>query len=347
MAHQNNGIRNTLFLVSLFCFGSAQANLGFDVRIQNNGSAQVPVKATAMDKSKYAQSDAVSLPLNLEFRGGCDNGKIKSFQLILGNQHYPINFTAGNKHISGNKGKAWATHSVNFPLSANNPDLIAACNSRIDQGLAQGHSLENILAANFFVNDVDVGIGLKYQATCGTTFDNVYTSPAEDFLDVKAFCRATGYQQPLVFNNIQFVVDKTVTMGGACRVDLKGAFSTNKNMQTIRFRYEHIDKNLNRKLSNIYQVTTNNTGYVNFAHSFPVDNGPGKETGKLRIIGVSDNFQSPQKQYSMTCNEGMSNTFQQKTPTVNPRLPGEVDGIQILPDHTGGGGAPKDLKGKQ
>lgn len=312
-----------LFLVFAY---SACVTAGFEARIGNNNSATVSVKSHLVDKSRYARSDALSTSVAMQFRGGCSSGHtLKKFDLQLGNITYNIPVSGSARHISGDKGKLWATHhATNFSILADHPGLIKACNDHIEQKLSQGYDLETLLSTDSVLNNIETSIGLQLREKCDK---NVGFDPPpgvwsqQDSLRVKVRCKATGYVEPVNVSDVQFSIDKTVTLGGSCKVKVKGAFRTSKPNQMVRFRYEHIDEDFNKKLSSVHQVNTDAQGYANFSHLYDVPNGPGKEKGKMRILGVSHEFQSPQRNYSMDCNDSSTGTLQQATPsTINLKV---------------------------
>ncbi|MFL0804838.1 MAG: hypothetical protein K6L81_14070 [Agarilytica sp.] len=311
----------TNLLFFLFAY-SIHISAGFEARIGNNNSNTATVKPHLVDKSKYARSDALTTSIPMQFRGGCSSGHtLKKFDLKLGNSIYNIPVSGNNRNISGNKGQSWATHNAsNFTIPADHPGLISACNNHISQKLSQGYDLETLLSSDSQLSNIETSIDLQYQSKCNKNA-SVFNPPPtpwtqQDTLRVKVRCKATGYEEPVNIDNIQFSIDKTVTLGGACKVKLKGALTTSKPNQTVRFRYEHVDKDFNRKLSSIHQVTTDQQGYKNFSHNYSVANGPGKEKGKIRIIGVSHSFQSAQKSYTMNCIDPATSSLQQATPST-------------------------------
>lgn len=262
----------------------------------------------------YSRSDAFSSPINIQFRGSCDKGWLTSFGLELGGAHYSFpGITGGKKSISGDNGVAWAIHSMTGQqvLPANNASLIQACNARLN-----GNT--NLNFDSTFINVKTIPLRLNYTCRKRVGLGKLESTKSSvvDNLELSVRCMASNYvapakEVPTVVNKVQFRIDKQVTLGGACKVNLKGALNTNKPNQQIRFRYEHIDHSFNKRLSKIHQVTTDQQGYTNFSHEYSVANGPGKERGKMRIIGVSHKFQSAQHSYVMNCNNGAPGGLQQ------------------------------------
>lgn len=315
-----------LFLAISVTLLSTQANAWADLeaRIANNGTHAVNVKASPIDASKFAESDALNGNLTFEFRGGCSsNHRLKEFNLLLGTNTYNIPVSGNNRHISGNDGNSWASHTISGSLiPANNTDLINACNSNVSQKTSQGYTLESILGSDFSINDAATGIALKLSYRCekvASLFDSPPTAyRTQDELRVDATCKATGYTAPVLVSNVQLAIDPIATLGGNCQINLKGALETNVANKTVQFRYEHIDEDFVKKLSSVYSTTTDNQGYANFAHVFDVNNGPGKDKGQVRIIGVSQDFSSSQKSYSIDCHKASPGGLHQATPsTIN------------------------------
>lgn len=315
-------MKNTILPILFLAFTySACVSADFEARIGNNNSATVSVKSHLVDKSRYARSDALTSSIAMQFKGGCSSGHtLKKFDLRLGNTIYNIPVSGNARHISGNNGNSWATHNASsFTFPADNPVFIKACNDHIEQKLSQGYDLETLLGSDSMLTNVETSIGLEYKAKCDKNvgFDPPPTHwTQQDSLLVKIRCKATGYVEPINVNNVQFSIDKTVTMGGSCKVKVKGAFNTSKPNQMVSFRYEHIDEDFNKKLSSVHQIHTDSQGYANFSHFYDVPNGPGKEKGKMRVIGVSHDFQSPQRNYSMDCIDPSTGTLQQSTPST-------------------------------
>ncbi|MGB0494844.1 MAG: hypothetical protein ACPGJI_00705 [Kangiellaceae bacterium] len=292
------------------------ANAGFEARIESKNPVSNSVRSHLVDKSIFARSDAQSSVINIEFRGRCDKGWLTKFGVEIGGDSYWSSVPNGeSKSITSNRGKKWVTYGLlgQKVLSADNPTLIKACNDQLDKKLKQGFDLETLLASDFSVNNA-LSIPLKLNYTCKKRVgfsDPPVTDRIVDHLNVNAICKASNYQLPIEVSGTTLEIDKQVTMGGLCKVNLKGALNTNKPNQLVRFRYEQIDQSFNKKLSQIHRVTTDQQGYANFAHEYPVANGPGKERGKMRVIGVSHEFQSAQKSYSMNCSDGGPGSLQQ------------------------------------
>ncbi len=308
---RNNRLPKCLIVIPLMSIIS-NAYAGFDAQIDSSNPVTIPVRSHLVDKSKYAFSDALSSQVKIAFKGKCDKGKITSFSLFLGEytHHFP-GLSGENKSISGNNGSSWNTHTVlaHQLIKADNSTLIKACNDYISAKTKQGFDLETLLESDTTVNNV-LSLPLKLRYEC-TGFQSEGGTQTEGSLKVNALCKATNYKEPTNISGVEFRIDKQVTMGGLCKVNLKGALNTNKPNQLIHFRYEHVDKAFKKKLSEIHRVTTNQQGYVNFAHDYPVPNGPGKERGKMRVLGVSHEFQSAQRSYSMSCNDGGPGGLQQ------------------------------------
>lgn len=304
------------YLISLSLISIVQnSQAGFEAHVGSNNPTSAPVHSHLINKSIYARSDALSFPVNIQFRGSCDEGRLTKFGLELGGVSYTFpGINGDNKSISGNSGDSWATNIMSGEqvLSADNPTLIQACNDYIENKLSQGFDLETLLKSDFQVSNAKtLPLRLFYTCTKKVGFSDPPQSKIVDNLSIIAFCQATNYKIPINVSDIEFRIDKQVTMGGVCKVDLKGALNTNKPNQLIRFRYEHIDQSFKKKLSKIHQVTTDQKGYANFSHQYPVANGPGKERGKIRVLGVNHEFQSAQRSYAMSCNDGAPGGLQQ------------------------------------
>jgi hypothetical protein len=293
---------------------------GFEVRLDSNDTAAVPVTSNSMDKKNYTNSSELKRRVKIAFRGQCDSGKISKFGLKIGEYtHMFPGMNATKKSISGNNGQAWAYHDITGSdvLSQNNAALIQACNNYVSQQENMGVNAEQLLNSNFSVSNA-LSLPLKYTYHCQKKLgfsDSSGWAPVDE-LNIKALCKATGYTEPTEVKSKNFRIDKQVTLGGVCRVVLKGAIESSKPNQVVRFRFEHIDEDFKKKLSEVHQVRTDQQGYASYMHQYNVANGPGRERGKMRVLGVNHEFQSAQKNYNMNCNEGGPNTVQQVTPST-------------------------------
>lgn len=310
------------FITLLFtALVSSFVNAGFDADVQSANPVTVSVRSHVTNKSEYARSDALSSNIVIKFRGRCNSGYLHEFGLQLGS--YTHNFpglTGKNQSISGSNGSSWKTHIVSGQqvLGANSSQLIQACNDLVDQKVSQGYGLESILDQDSSIPKA-IGLPVKYRYWCKKKVG--FASPPSGWttttlLDVTALCKATGYQEPVEINQVKLVIDKQSTLSGSCKIFPKGSLVSSKPNQVIRFQYEHIDEDFRKKLSPIYQVRTDQQGYANFSHEYPVPNGPGRDRGKLRVLGVSHDFKSKQKGYSLDCQEGGPTGIQQPTPST-------------------------------
>jgi len=287
----------------------SNAYAGFDAEIYSTGNSVIPVKSHIQDKSIYARSDALSTPVTIKYSGSCNKGKLKAFGVRLGDVAYDFPGISGdNKSTSG-------THAFSGPLlvPADNSIAIKACNDYITAKKNQGHDLETLLDSDFYVNNVtSLALSVSYNCKKSTGHSDPPQFKVVGNLNLRALCKATNYEEPISFDQIDFRIDKQVSVTDVCKVQPKGAFRSSKPNQLVRFRYEHIDQSFKKKLSEVHQVTTDSQGYANFAHDYPVPNGPGKERGKMRVLGVSHDFQSAQRNYQMDCKDGGPGALQLK-----------------------------------
>ncbi|MEP1742852.1 MAG: hypothetical protein ABJI60_18065 [Kangiellaceae bacterium] len=310
----NKSLAKGIFSIPLLSIVTS-AYADFDAKIVSSNPESITVQSHLVDKSKYARSPALNSSVKLKYRGSCDKGYLHDLVIKLGNATHQFQGLNGeNQSISGNNGDSWK--ALTMPgqqvLFADNPTLIKACNDHVNAKLNQGFDLETILGSDSSVNNALI-IPLEIKSHCKKKVG--FSNPPTQFsqvgqLNVGALCKATNYQEPINVSDVEFRIDKQVTMGGVCKVQLKGALSTNKPNQLVRFRYEHIDEAFKKKLSGIHQVTTDHQGYANYAHDYPIPNGPGKERGKMRVIGVNHEFQSAQRNYAMSCNDAGPGTLQ-------------------------------------
>jgi len=108
-----------------------------------------------------------------------------------------------------------------------------------------------------------------------------------------------------VVNSSLSIVEQT-TMGGACKVNLATVIESNLPNTTVQYRFEHSNGNK----SEIKTVTTDHSKTAMDEHWYNIVNNPNAlETGQVRIIGVSHDFESSWKSYSMDCKKPSTNTL--------------------------------------
>jgi len=96
------------------------------------------------------------------------------------------------------------------------------------------------------------------------------------------------------------------TVGGSCKVNLSTAIKTNLPNTTVKYRFEHTNGNK----SDVKTVKTDHSQTAFDSHWYDVPKDPYQsETGSVRIIGVSHDFESSWQSYNMTCNEDSPNTI--------------------------------------
>src|SRR5690606_33756524 len=95
------------------------------------------------------------------------------------------------------------------------------------------------------------------------------------------------------------------TLNGSCRIRLDGWITTDRKHAEVRFRY----RNQEGKESQVWTVNTGESKTATFSHWYDIPNTEWTETGSVRMIGVSHDFQSGWAQYSMNCVEGGPQTL--------------------------------------
>ncbi len=143
--------------------------------------------------------------------------------------------------------------------------------------------------------------------------DIVY--PVSNTSNLKLICKKGGRPQvpragrlqgkPKVekVESVQLSIKPIASVGGACQVTLKFALKT--NFPNVKVRYYLIDEKHHK--SDTKTVTTNSVKLAGGTLTYDVPNGPGKEFGKIHMVGVSPNqFISNGVTYRMNCKDGPS-----------------------------------------
>jgi flagellar basal body rod protein FlgC len=105
-------------------------------------------------------------------------------------------------------------------------------------------------------------------------------------------------QVPLTVTQSSLMVMERASANGACKVILSGVVQTNLANREVKFRYEHTAGNK----SEVKTASTDHSKTAFFSHEYDVPNNPnGNETGMIRMVGVSPNFETAWKSYAMSC----------------------------------------------
>lgn len=119
------------------------------------------------------------------------------------------------------------------------------------------------------------------------------------------------------------IIEQT-TVGGACKVNLATVIESNLPNTTVQYRFEHSNGNK----SDIKTVTTDHSKIAMDSHWYNIANNPNDlEEGQVRMIGVSHDFQSSWKSYSMDCKKPSTNTLSLVT---KPKVEVEINPISNI-----------------
>ncbi|HMA14535.1 MAG: hypothetical protein ACM35H_13895 [Bacteroidota bacterium] len=100
------------------------------------------------------------------------------------------------------------------------------------------------------------------------------------------------------------------TLNGSCKIRLDGWVTTDQKHAKVSFRY----RNQAGKQSQVWTVNTGESKTANFSHWYDIPNTEWTETGSVRIVGVSHDFETAWAQYSMDCVEGGPQTLAANDP---------------------------------
>jgi len=105
---------------------------------------------------------------------------------------------------------------------------------------------------------------------------------------------------------------ESATLNGSCRIRLDGWITTDQKHAEVSFRY----RNQEGKQSQVWTVNTGESKTATFSHWYDVPNTGWTETGSVRMVGVSHDFQSAWAEYSMDCVEGGPQTLATTLPPI-------------------------------
>ena len=239
-------------------------------------------------------------------------------------QNYNIAVSGDKRSLTGNSGRKWEEHTITLSEIGSMQPYIDACNNAVEGDLAGGLTMTQALNKNrsIIIDQADSSFraGLRINVS---ESPNYLTEEAAVNLPVRVFCEATGYVKPLptASNSLSIVagitdshltiLEQVSQFSGTCKITLSGMIKTNLPNTAVQFQYEHS----NGKKSDIKSVTTSHAKTVMFSHTYNIDNNPyDDEAGSIRLSGVSHDFQSDWKTYTMRCEEPATSSFQAETP---------------------------------
>lgn len=304
--------------------GASVRNIGeTNIYVESNGSSYTGIK-----RSKH--------PTNIHLQAVIDayapkNYRINSWKVGLVLQKYGHSFVPslesnveslsgvyGESYSSLKKSKRPRTILKEISLIIANEKLDAfgsqVCNTHASNLQQQGVSLNVIHQQNHTVETYHVSTAKSvtvYSAELGTHFQSGLGHPTKNINIVCMKAPAQPVATPVDLQTSSAVTDASLsiaeqsTLGGSCKINLSSVIKTNLPNTTVKYRFEHS----NGKKSDLKTVKTDHSKTAMDTHWYNVPKNPnGEEAGSLRIIGVSHDFQSTWKSYSMTCNEGSPNS---------------------------------------
>jgi hypothetical protein len=211
--------------------------------------------------------------------------------------------------------------------------VITMCNGLADDLRAQGLKNADIFAQDRKFN-LMVRPRLDVSASGADRFDQAYGPPSydEDGPQIEVVCKKWGGAQvPQASNNVTTLPAKVVNSGlsiversglsGVCKIRLDGWFTTDQKGANVSYRFETYDG----KKSNVETANTGDSKTATFSRWEDIANEPsGDETGKVRLVGVSHEFETDWVDYHLECSEGgpgsiVSNSPPLLTMTVVPQ----------------------------
>ena len=100
------------------------------------------------------------------------------------------------------------------------------------------------------------------------------------------------------------------TLGGVCKIRLDGWITTDRKHAEVSFRY----RDQAGKQSQVRTVNTGESKTATFSHWYDIPNTEWSETGSVRMVGVSHDFETEWVAYSLDCVEAGPQTLAAKLP---------------------------------
>jgi len=180
---------------------------------------------------------------------------------------------------------------------------VQACNQLADTLRAQGLNNSAIFAIDRTITlgvDANFGFEVTGSGLQQATLPVVWSDKTKEVI-IKCGKSASGAKNMTTLTTVDgawlTLVEKT-SYSGTCKLDLNGNFKTSIPGVEVTFRY-HDDKG---NMSDLKTETTGDDKFAFFTHTYDVSNNPnGAETGSIRIVGVSHQFESLPWNYNMNC----------------------------------------------
>lgn len=250
-------------------------------------------------------------------------GRVKSWKLWLGlttedgvDENYPHYKVAKTYPWHDRPRRVDRTETVIVPAAAWGNFVKGRCNALADslrgQGLGntaifgQDRKIELALVPFLHVDNSGAGSGSIMQQAAGWPglhkIDLVCKKWAGAAIPQASDSLAVP---PAKVVNKGLSIYESATLNGSCRIRLDGWITTDRQQAEVRFRY----RNQEGKESQVWTVNTGQSKTATFSHWYDIPNTEWTETGSVRMIGISHDFQSGWAQYSMNCVAGGPQTL--------------------------------------
>lgn len=199
----------------------------------------------------------------------------------------------------------------------------AMCNELADELRAEGLDNAEIFAEDRKFN-FSVLPRLNVSASGATGLQQADAPPHYSPNDpqIEVVCKKWGGAQvPVAGKDLTTAPAKVIASGlsiieqdrpsGVCKIRLDGWFTTDHKGATVSYRFE----TYNGEVSNVESANSGDSKTATFSRWEDIANEPsGNETGKVRVVGVSHDFQTDWVDYHLECTEGGPGTIVANNP---------------------------------
>lgn len=272
------------------------------VDVKNVSGPTLKVKTDGSNYTALSGSfPAIKVDLHVQLDAGV-SGKVKSWKAwpVLDSKHFKDNGKSVTYSI-GNRPKKVDRVETTIIAAADYAEVaVAACNSHAQNLRIEGQGNAAIFASQYSLW-INVEAGWQYEMT---GISGV-TPPVEVALNpaVEVICEKAPSWQPVTAfhkNDVESVdlqIDTLASFTGECGLRLLGSLETKGANGTVKFRYVDGDG----KKSDVKTVSTGSDKIVDFNHEYPLKQHSGQVSGKVRIEGVSSEFNSSWVDYEADC----------------------------------------------
>lgn len=305
--------RNLLPRQSVLTAAVIAAGLGFPhtafadtakVDVKNVSGPTLKVKTDGSNYTALSGSfPAIKVDLHIQLDAGV-SGRVKFWKAWpeLDAKKFKDNGKSATYSI-GNRPKKVDRVETTMIAAADYAEVaVAACNLQANKLRSTGKNNAEIFAAQHNLW-IDVAAGWQYEMTGVTGI--IPSPPTEASLDhtIKVICEKAPSLQPVTAfhkNDVESAdlqIDTLASFTGECGLRLLGSLETKGANGTVKFRY--VDGA--GKKSDVKTVSTGSDKTVDFNHEYPLKQHSGQVNGKVRIEGVSSEFNSPWVDYEADC----------------------------------------------